>query len=455
MSINVTQSGSTATRSGAADREAALLVTAREYSFRGRMDKGGFTGPVLESGRGSVVRDVNGKEYLDYNSGQMCSALGHNHPRIIEAIEESCRTLIHASSSYFNVKEIELAKRLGDLVPRPLKKSMFLGSGSDSNEAAVTIAKKYTGGFEVASPHISFHGLSEASRSVTFAGWHAGYGPMTPGVYAIMAPYCYRCPIGLEFPACDLGCLKGSFELLEAQSTGNLAAVITEPLFSAGGVVEPPPGWLGALKQACHDRGMLLVFDEAQTGLAKLGTMFACEREGVIPDLMTISKHFGGGIEISAVLTTPEVEERVAERGLVIGHSHTNDPLACNAALASLQIIVEDNLSGRADRIGKYWKSKLEGLQARYEIIGDVRGRGLIQGIELVRDRETKAPYFEAGKAIARHCLTGGLIFSVRRNGSVLRFVPPFSSTEQELDRAAEILERGVKDALEELCCNR
>ncbi len=444
---HVTPDSSTAVTS---EREAGLLAIAEEFSFRGRMDKRTVAGPIFERGQGSTVTDVNGKTYLDFNSGQMCAALGHNNPRIVAAIKESCDTLIHASSSYFNVKEIELAGRLGRLVPRPLKKSMFLGSGSDSNEAAVTIAKKYTGGFEVASPHVSFHGFSEAARALTFAGWHAGYGPMAAGSYAIMAPYCYRCPVNQKFPSCEIACLKGSMELLDAQSSGNLAAVITEPLFSAGGVIEPPPGWLGAVKKACRERDMLLIFDEAQTGLGKLGTMFACEQEGVIPDILTISKHFGGGLEISGVVTTPEIEDVVSSRGLVIGHSHTNDPIACNAGLASLDIIVKDRLPEVAERVGKAWKTRLEGLADKHEIIGDVRGRGLIQGIEFVKDRERKEPYFEAGRAVSQHCLADGLIFSVRRNGSVLRFVPPFYTTEEQLDRAAAILDRAIVRTLDE-----
>jgi 2,2-dialkylglycine decarboxylase (pyruvate) len=432
-------------------REQPLLDLAREYAFRNRLDKGGVAGPVLEWGRGSIVRDVTGKEYLDYNSGQMCAALGHSHPRIVAAIKESADTLIHASSSYYNVKEIQLAARLGQLVPRPLQKSMFLGSGSDSNEGAITIAKKYTGGFEVASPHVSFHGMSEASRSVTYAGWHTGYGPGMPGTTPILAPYCYRCPVNQTFPSCELACLKGSLELLDAQTTGSRAAIITEPLFSAGGVIEPPPGWLAALKRAAHDRGMLLILDEAQTGLGKLGRMFACEEEGVIPDIMTLSKHLGGGIEISAIVTTPEIEAVAAGRGLVIGHSHTNDPLACNAALASLEIIVEDDLPARAAEVGKYWRGHLDHLAGTYEAIGDVRGRGLIQGIEFVRDRHRKEPYRELGRAVTRHCLGRGLLFSARRDGSVLRFVPPFHTTRAELDRAGEILGAGIGAALDEV----
>ena len=435
--------------------EESLLEAARKHSFRGRMDKGSISGPILERGEGSTVWDISGKEYLDFNSGQMCSALGHNHPKIVEAIKESCDTLIHASSSIFNVKEIQLAKRLAEIVPPPLKKPLFLGSGSDSNETAITIAKVATGKHEIAAPHVNLSGLSEAARSVTFAGWHKGYGPMMPGTYAIMAPYCYRCPINHTFPECELACLNGSMEVLDAQSTGNLAAVITEPLFSAGGVIEPPTGWLAALAKACDEREMLLILDEAQTGLAKLGTMFACEQEGVVPDLLTISKHFGGGIEVSAVITTEEIEEACFERDMVVGHSHTNDPLACNAGLASLNIIIEENLPEKAKQIGEYWKKNLETLAQKHEVIGDIRGRGLIQGIEFVKSRQRKEPYYDLGKAVYDHCLRDGLLFSVRRQGSVIRFVPPFTTTSEQLDRGAEILDHAISASLDDLTRER
>ena len=158
------------------------------------------------------------------------------------------------------------------------------------------IARKYTGGYEIASPHISFHGLSDATRSVTFSGWHAGHGHLPGGTYAIVAPYCYRCPLAQTFPGCDYACLKTSFELLDAQATGQPAAVITEPLFSAGGVVEPPPGWLRRLHEMCKARGMLLIVDEEQTGLGKLGRMFGFETEGIVPDIITMAKHLGGGV---------------------------------------------------------------------------------------------------------------------------------------------------------------
>ena len=427
--------------------EAELLELARKYSFRSRIDTNSVTGPIMVWGRGSVVRDVNGKEYLDFNSGQMCGALGHNHPRIIQALQESGETLIHSHMSMFNDREIILAARLAEITPEGMDRSMFLTSGSDSNEAAMAIAKRYTGGYEIASPAVSFHGMNDSTRAVTFSGWHEGYGPYAPGHYPILAPYEYRCTYCKDRGGCDYTCLNTSFDLLDAQADGPLAAVITEPLFSAGGVIDLPNGWLRELKRKCEERGALLIVDEAQTGLAKLGSMWGFEHEGVVPDIFTISKHFGGGVAISATITTDEIEEKVSASGLVVGHSHSNDPLPCNVAIASIDIILEEMLTDVAVRIGAYWRVHLERLARKHEIIGDIRGRGLLQGIELVTDRLTREPAFEQGRAIGRWCLENGLILSVRRKGSVFRFVPPFTTTEAQLDQAAEILDQAISRA--------
>ena len=424
--------------------EGELLRTARRYSFGGRMDKSG-TGPVFARGSGSTVVDVTGREYLDFNSGQMCAWLGHNHPAIVRAIAEACETLIHAHSSYYNDKEIELARQLGELLPDPLQKSLFLQSGADANEAAVNIARKYTGGYEVASPHVSFHGMSDTTRSLTFAGWRKGYGPPDPGATAILAPYCYRCPLGLKPDSCDIACLDASFELLDAQTTSRPAAVLTEPLFSAGGVIVPPEGWLERLRDACHERGMLLILDEEQTGLGKTGRPFAFEHEGVVPDVITLAKHFGGGVCISSVTTSAAIEEAVTASEFIVTHSHSNDPLACAAGTATLDVLAEERVPERAASLGAYLRGKLAGLAERFRSIGDVRGRGLLQGIELVRDRETKEPATDEGRAIAERCMERGLIFSLRRDGSVLRFVPPVSTTEAQIDEAVAILAEALE----------
>ncbi len=220
--------------------------------------------------------------------------------------------------------------------------------------------------------------------------------------------------------------------------------MLTEPLFSAGGVIEPPLGWLKRLQELCRERGMLLILDEEQTGLGKLGTMFACEAEGVTPDMITVAKHFGGGVGISAVSTTAEIEATVIERGYTVTHSHSNDPLACAAGIASLDVIEGENIPAKAAAIGNYFKAHLTALAQRWEQIGDVRGRGLLLGIELVEDRHSKKPAFELGRAVYRHCFDKGLIFSLRRDGSLLRFVPPATTTEAQLDRAAQLLDEAM-----------
>ena len=420
--------------------EADLLAQASRYSFRARMDKKVAIGPVFAAAKDSVVTDVNGKDYLDFNSGQMCAALGHNHPRIVAAIKAACETMLHAHSSHYNVKEIQLAARLGALMPDPLQKSLFGESGSDANEMAMMIARKYTGGYEIASPHISFHGLSDATRAMTFAGWHAGHGPLPGGSYAIVAPYCYRCPLSHSFPQCEFACLKTSFALLDAQSTGRPAAVITEPLFSAGGVIDPPPGWLQRLQALCHERGMLLILDEEQTGLGKLGALFGFERDGIVPDIVTVAKHLGGGVGISAVTTSASIEEAVVAAGYSATHSHSNDPLICAAGIASLDIVEEEDVPAKARRIGAHMHERLAAHMQRYEMIGDIRGRGQLIGVELVRDRAGKEPATDEGRAIGAYCFERGLIFSLRRDGSVLRFVPPATTTPDQIDRAMDIL---------------
>jgi 2,2-dialkylglycine decarboxylase (pyruvate) len=429
------------------DAEAALLDKATKYAFRARMDKKVATGPVFASAKDSTVTDVTGKEFLDFNSGQMCSALGHNHPTVVAAIRDACDTMLHAHSSHYNVREIELAARLGEIVPAPLQKSLFGESGSDANEMAMMIARKYTGGHEIASPHISFHGLSDATRAVTFAGWHAGHGALPGGTAAMVAPYCYRCPLAQTYPACDFACLTTSFALLDAQSTGRPAAVITEPLFSAGGVVEPPRGWLKRLHEMCHARGMLLIVDEEQTGLGKLGQMFAFESEGIVPDIITIAKHFGGGVGLSAVITTAAIEDKVVSEGYAATHSHSNDPLICAAGIASLDVIAQEDVPAKARRIGAHMRERLETFMQRYEMIGDIRGRGQLIGVELVRDRASKTPATEEGKAIGRMCFERGLIFSLRREGSVLRFVPPATTTPGQIDWAMDRLGEALEAA--------
>lgn len=419
------------------------LERARRWCFRARLETPHWDGPVFERGEGSLLWDVEGKQYIDLNAGQICGVLGHSDPRIAEAIAGAARTLVHASSNFYNTAEIELAERLGMTLPTPLHRAFFGLSGSDATEAAMSIAKAATGRYEIASPHVSFHGFSEQPRALSFAIWGERHSPPAPGNFALMAPYCFRCPIRHTYPDCDLACLDGSLEVLDAETGGSLAAIITEPLPSAGGVIVPPDGWLARVRDACRERDALLILDESQTGLAKLGTMWGFEHDGVVPDIVTVSKHFGGGLPISAVVTTDEIERRAIERGFLYAHSHSADPLGCTAALATLEAIEADNLVERGEQLGRYWQSQMARLASEHACIANVRGRGVLQAIELAG--ADGSPGGKIGKAVGRRCLDKGLLFSVRRAGSVFRFTIPFSTTDRQLDAAVEILDAALR----------
>ncbi len=406
-------------------------------------------GPVFVRAEGSQVWDRDGNSYLDFNSGQMCSWLGHNNPRVTEAVKNGLTQLTHASSVYYNEPQVLLAKKLAETLDPPLRRSLFIQSGADSNEAAVLFARRATGKGAIAALHLSFHGYSDVSRAISYIAAAPNHGPTIPDLHAIPTPYAYRSPIDSEGDDWWRTLLDISFDTLDRQCAGNLAAVIVEPVISAGGVIELPAGYLKELKQRLEARGALLIFDEAQTGLGKLGSMYAYQDCGVMPDIITVSKHFGGGLAISAMVTTDEIEQKALAGGLSFGHSHSSDPIGCTAGLASLEVIMEEDVPARASAIGIYWQERMRDLQQRYEIIGDVRGRGCLQGIELVRDRASKEPADTEANEIFRLCIQHGLLFSVRgAHGNVVRFVPPVTTSESEIDQATEILESALRQVI-------
>ncbi|HYB43109.1 MAG TPA: aminotransferase class III-fold pyridoxal phosphate-dependent enzyme [Candidatus Methylomirabilis sp.] len=402
------------------------------------------TRPVLATASGSTVVDTAGREYLDFQSGQMGAALGHRHPRVMAAIEKATCTIVHASNTMMNVPRLLLHERLGRLLAPPLQKSLFLVSGSDSIEASVDLARNATGGHDVLGLHEALHGsTSLVSRSLSFGWGRSQHAAVAPGTAAILAPDCYRCPVAATYPQCDFLCLKTSLSLADANFTARPAAIIAEPVLSAGGVIVPPPGYFGALRRACEERGMLLIFDEAQTGLGKTGKTFCYEHEDVVPDILALSKHFGGGLPISAVCTSAAIADRAVDRGFFATRSHATDPILCAAGLASIDVVVEEDMAGRAACIERRIKTAFREMAEKFEIIGDIRGRGVLLGVELVTDRAGKAPANKEASAITRHCQDNGLIFQVRGSHgrmNVLRLVPPMVTTDAEVERALSIL---------------
>ncbi len=424
--------------------QADLIRRANAHLIRYCAD---WSPPVIERGRGATVTDVDGRQYLDFSSGQMCATVGHNHPRVVAAIQGSADRVLHLNSRTLSPETIELAERLAALLPPPLEKSIFLSTGSESNEVALKLAKHYSGCFETVGLTKSFHGLTSGAGSSTYSVARRGHGPALPG-FALPAPYCYRCPVDSTHPGCDFLCLRVGMALIDAESVGSLAACLAEPIISAGGIIEPPPGYFPALKAACRERGMLLVLDEAQTAFGRVGAMFAFEQDGAQPDILTLSKTLGGGLPISATVTSAEIEERARENGFYHITSHVSDPLPSAVALAVLDIIEEEKLVQAAQEKGAYFKSGLLALAERHEIIGDVRGRGLLVGVEFVRDRESKEPAEEEGDRITQECLKRGLIVSIvrfRGSQSVWRMAPPLVTTTEELDRALDIMDESIR----------
>ncbi len=322
---------------------------------------GGAFSPFLAArAKGSYVYDRDGRAILDFTSGQMCATLGHNHPEILAAIERAMAGALHLFSGTLSAPVIELCRALAGLLPPSLGKAMLVSTGGESNEAALRMAKLHTGGFEVVGFNASWHGMTAGASASTYSAGRRGYGPTLPGTMALPMPNCYRCPIRHCRDACDLTCLEVGFELVDRQSVGALAAAIVEPILSVGGIVELPPGYLARLKEKCEERGMLLIVDEAQTGLGRVGANFAFEQQGATPDILTLSKTLGAGLPLAATITGAAIEEDCFDKGFLYYTSHVSDPLPARVGLAVLEVLRRDRLAARAAELGEYLRAGLE-----------------------------------------------------------------------------------------------
>lgn len=413
-----------------------------------------YTAPVvLVRGQGVRLWDAEGREYLDFESGQVCVSTGHCHPKLVAALTEQARTLVQTGSGYTDVPQILLAKKLAEITPGRLQKSYFAATGSEANEAALRIARLYTGRTEVAALIRGYHGMTHGSLSVTgFGGFFRNApGSGMPGVAFLPTPYAYRCPFKGCGPECCLACVRQAIEILDWTTSGRPAAIILEVILSAGGMMVPSREYVQAIRRLCDERGALMVVDEAQTGIGRTGKWFAVEHFGVVPDIITMSKSLGGGVPLSAAITTAEIADTVSERGYYQSSSHTGDPFLAAVGLANIRIIEEEGLLQNAAAQGHYLKARMEDLHDRYEIVGDVRGIGLMLGIEIVEDKVTRAASGLLASAISRFALENGLLLGHRPSGAVsgnnIRILPPLVVTAREIDQALDILERAVQHA--------
>ena len=411
-----------------------------------------FTPRIIDRAAGSYVYDTTGEPILDFTSGQMSAILGHSHPEVVAAVTDSMASLDHLFSGMLSRPVVELAARLSETLPDSLSKTLLLSTGAEANEAAIKMAKLFTGRYEIVSFDRSWHGMTSGAAAATFAAGRKGYGPPVPGNLTLPSPNAYRSPFRHSDGTYDWESeLRFGFELVDQQSSGSLAACMIEPILSSGGIIEPPAGYLTRLKEMCVARGMLLIVDEAQTGLGRTGVMYAFEREPVVPDLLTLSKTLGAGLPVAAVVTSADIEQICHDRGFLFFTTHVSDPLAAAVALTVLRVIQRDDLVQRTELLGRQLDERLLDLQQRYEEAGDTRGRGLLRGLELVTDKATKAPADTLGKAVTAACLERGLhlnIVQLPGMGGILRIAPPLTIGEDELHSGLDILEASLKTVL-------
>jgi 2,2-dialkylglycine decarboxylase (pyruvate) len=412
---------------------------------------GEFSPFIAHKAAGSYIYDKDGRAILDFTSGQMCSVFGHNHPRMIEVLKSAGDNAIHLLSSILSPSVLELAKKLTSELPESLSKCMFLNTGSESNEVAIRMAKLVTGGFEIIGFGGSWHGMTAGAQSHTYSMTRKGYGPAMSGSLMIPAPYEYRCPIAHCQGTCDNTCLEVGIKMVDQQSVGAYAALIVEPVLSAAGIIPLRKSYVKRLKELCDERGLLLIFDEAQTAIGRLGHTFAFESLGVTPDFLTLSKTLGGGLPLSATITSPEIEQQCFDNGFIFITSHVSDPLCASFGVTMLELYNEEQMNKKAKKMGVYLKQQLKELQNAHECIGDVRGAGLLLGMEIVKDRITKEMDIDLGNRISSRCLELGLsmnIVRVRGYGGVFRIAPPLTITKEEIDHGIEILDKAIHWAL-------
>lgn len=407
---------------------------------------------IFTSGSGVKLTDMDGNDYYDLSSGMMSLPLGHSHPELTEVMKEMAGTFLHQSSWYSNPWAVDFAERLAENTPGDLSVVNFCVTGSEANEIAMRMALAYTGKFDIVSMVRGLHGGSLAVEALTSVGGNRrkGLGPlMLPAkTNAIQPPYCYRCPINLDYPDCDIACLKSSEEMFEFVTSQDIAAVMVETIPVPGGMIVPPKEWLGRLAAMTKRWGALLILDECQLAPARTGKMWAMEQYGVTPDIVTWGKGLSAGLAVCGTITTPEIAERVRGNcGLPWAGTYSSDPLPSAVALKQLDIVLRDNLAQRAEKLGAIAEEELAGLARKYGCIGDVRGKGLYRMLDIVTDPESKTPDPLMAERIRYNCAMEGICAICVKH--YFRFAPPLIITEAELKDVIGRMDIAIQRALD------
>jgi 4-aminobutyrate aminotransferase len=406
---------------------------------------GGFEPVTVEQASGCVVTDIDGTEYLDCFSGIAVCNAGHGHPKIVEAAHKQLDKLIHCCTYvYYSPRAAELAQKLAQVTPGALQKSFFGNCGAEALEGAMRLAKQFTNRTELVCLTMSFHGRTVGTLSIT--GNYSrkkGTGPYLSGIAFAPAPYCYRCPFNMIYPQCGVACAEHLDYVFRYQTAGDVAAFIAEPVLGEGGIIVPPPEYFKTAVEIAKDNGALFIADEVQSGFGRTGKLFAMEHYDVEPDIMCMAKGIANGFPIGAFIARPDIAEAFTPGD----HLSTfgGNPVSCAAAMANIEVMTDEKLPQNAEARGDELMSSLMELKEKYSLIGDVRGKGLMIGIELIKDKD-KTPAPEETREVRRLCRKAGILVGIGGVfGNIVRLQPPLVLTSEEAQRVLEVLEKSLE----------
>lgn len=407
----------------------------------------------IKNAKGAIIQDIEGNNYIDFYGGIGVINAGHCPQGVVDAIKEQADNLLHSCFMVGMYEPyVELAEKLCQITPGAHdKKAMFVNSGAEAVENAIKIAKAYTGRPGVISFEGGFHGRTLMTMTLTskVKPYKYQFGPFAPEVYKAPSAYCYRCTYKASYPECKMHCLD-HFErfFISEVDPENVAAMIIEPVQGEGGFIVPPKEFLRGLKQICEKHGIVFIADEVQSGFARTGKMFACEHFDVVPDLMTMAKGIASGMPLSAVVGKAEIMD--APGPGQIGGTYGGNPVACAAALATIDMMEKEDLSGKAAHVGNQIVERLQQLQKKHPQLGDIRALGSMVAVELVKDAQTKEPFKNAVPVIIEECFKRGLLtMGAGLYGNVIRFLPPVVITDEQLHKGMDILSEALEIALQ------
>lgn len=418
---------------------AAMVREEQQYLAPGIQRIAQISQLALVEGHGSTLTDADGQEYLDFFAGVAVASLGHSHPRFVEALSQQLRRLV--VGSFTTEPRRALLRRLAEIAPGRLSRTQLYSGGSEAVEAALRLAKASTKKFEIVGFWGGFHGKTGGVIGLIGDEWKQQWGPLTPGTHLVPYADCYRCPFKLKYPDCGLFCLDFARQSIKTSTGGQIAAIIVEPIQGTAGNVVPPPEFLPGVQEIAKENGALLIADEMITGFGRTGKTFGCEHTDTEPDIMTIGKGFGNGFPVTGLISRDDiVAAKPFSKPSSSSSSYGGNPLASQAALATVETILDDDLVGNSARVGQVLLDGLRELQERYEFIGDVRGRGLLIGMDLVKNRQTKEPL---ASAVSERIFLGALRRGLLLMGyfSRVRINPPLVLTESEARDGVAILD--------------